>query len=303
MAENKKSFILYTDKLEMWEECTNEEAGQLIKHILRYVNDENPVLENRDLRFAWLGIKSQLNKDLESYKDKIEQNSINGRVGNLKRWNKDLFKEYNAGQISLEEAEHIANNRKGSPPDRPPIAPDRPGSPPIAKIADTDTDTVTDTDTDILLKKETKESFIEFPENESDNPPAKKEKKVAPKKEKPFSFKSALLEFGFSPDLVNEWLMIRKRKKAINSEISFNNIIEQIKKTNQPPDNVLKIIVNKQWKGFNAEWLLNENNNGNTDNRPKQTNTRKVSGHQYAAGILSEQLAANSESFDYSITP
>ena len=159
------------------------------------------------------------------------------------------------------------------------------------------------TNENILLKKETKEYIIDFPENETNNTPSEQKEKSCAKKEKPFDFKTAMLDFGFSEELTDEWLMIRKKRKAINSQMAFKNIVEQIKKTNQPPDDVLKIIVNKQWKGFNAEWLLNENSNGNTDNRPKQTNARKVSGHQYAAGILSEQLAANSEGFDYSITP
>lgn len=47
MAENKKSFLMYCDWKETFESLTDEEAGKLIKHFYRYVNDENPVSDNR----------------------------------------------------------------------------------------------------------------------------------------------------------------------------------------------------------------------------------------------------------------
>jgi hypothetical protein len=42
MAEGKKSFIAYADWLETFEELTDEEAGKLVKHLFRYVNDQDP---------------------------------------------------------------------------------------------------------------------------------------------------------------------------------------------------------------------------------------------------------------------
>ena len=47
MAINKKSFVAYCDWIESFEELSNEEAGKLVKHLFRYVNDldpENPTL-------------------------------------------------------------------------------------------------------------------------------------------------------------------------------------------------------------------------------------------------------------------
>ena len=66
-----------------------------------------------------------------------------------------------------------------------------------------------------------------------------------------------MLAEGFAPELVDEWLKIRKAKKAINSELAFKTFIEQVRKTNQDINAVLNIVVQKQWKGFEADWLHN----------------------------------------------
>ena len=40
--KNKKSFLLYADWKETFETLSDDKAGELIKHIFAYVNDENP---------------------------------------------------------------------------------------------------------------------------------------------------------------------------------------------------------------------------------------------------------------------
>ena len=62
MAENKKSFILYADLIKNIDHLTNEEKGILFNHLLEYVNDMNPVLEDRVILSAWKFIQSQLKK-------------------------------------------------------------------------------------------------------------------------------------------------------------------------------------------------------------------------------------------------
>lgn len=82
MAENKKGFVLYADQKLIFDDLTNEEAGILIKHIFAYVNDENPVFEDRFLDMAFKPIKLQLKRDLVKYEAVKERNSANAR----KRW-------------------------------------------------------------------------------------------------------------------------------------------------------------------------------------------------------------------------
>lgn len=73
MAENKKSFILYTDQKELIEELTNEEAGILLKHLYRYVNDENPVCEDKQAKLAFISIKQALKRDLKKWETQQKQ--------------------------------------------------------------------------------------------------------------------------------------------------------------------------------------------------------------------------------------
>lgn len=136
MAEDKKGFLLYADQKELFDQLPNEKAGELIKFIFAYVNDEYPETDDLVLKLAFTPIKQQLKRDLKRYEDKIDRKSISGREGNLKRWNKDIYNDYKKGNHTLEEAENIAKSRKVSRTD---IL----QSHPIAKIADKDNVNVT----------------------------------------------------------------------------------------------------------------------------------------------------------------
>jgi dihydroneopterin aldolase len=64
MAQDKKSFVLYADLIKSIEHLTNEEKGILFNHLLEYVNDMNPILEDRLVLTAWKPIELQLKRDL-----------------------------------------------------------------------------------------------------------------------------------------------------------------------------------------------------------------------------------------------
>lgn len=82
MADNKKSFLLYCDLIHTVEQLTNEQAGDLFKHILRYVNDQQPETESVITRIAFEPIKQSLKRDLQKYEDIRKRNQDNAR----KRW-------------------------------------------------------------------------------------------------------------------------------------------------------------------------------------------------------------------------
>ena len=110
-----------------------------------------------------------------------------------------------------------------------------------------------------LEKKKQKSTSVDFGEEEN-NQPLNAQKETSPPvapAPPPFNFRKAMLSEGFAPELVDEWLKIRKAKKAINTERAFKTFIEQVRKTNQDINTVLSIIVQKQWKGFEADWLHN----------------------------------------------
>jgi hypothetical protein len=83
MANGKKSFVLYADLIKSVEHLTDEELGKLFKHILLYVNDEHPALEDRLLLTAWKPIERSLKEDLKKWEDKIEKRKEAGRKGGL----------------------------------------------------------------------------------------------------------------------------------------------------------------------------------------------------------------------------
>ena len=109
-----------------------------------------------------------------------------------------------------------------------------------------------------LEKKKQKSTSVDLEEEEKKEEPLNSEKKTSPPvapAPPPFNFKQAMLSEGFTPELVDEWLKIRKAKKAVNTERAFKTFIEQVRKTNQDINTVLSIIVQKQWRGFEADWL------------------------------------------------
>ena len=86
MAENKKSFILYCDIIHTIEKLSDDDAGKLFKHILRYVNDLNPTTDHLITQVAFEPIKQQLKRDLVKFQNKITKLSENGKKGAEKRW-------------------------------------------------------------------------------------------------------------------------------------------------------------------------------------------------------------------------
>lgn len=81
--EGKKSFVLYTDQREVFDELSDEDAGRLIKHIFSYVNDENPSTDDLLLKVAFLPIKTQLKRDLKIWDEKKQQRAEAGRKGGI----------------------------------------------------------------------------------------------------------------------------------------------------------------------------------------------------------------------------
>lgn len=79
MAADKKSFILYADLIDNIDHLTNEEKGILFTHLLYYVNDKNPVLEDRLILTAWKPIERQLKRDLKKFEEIKSKRSDAGK--------------------------------------------------------------------------------------------------------------------------------------------------------------------------------------------------------------------------------
>lgn len=116
MAENKKGFMLYADQKEIFSELPDEIAGQLIKLVFSYVNDENPKEDDLLLKIAFTPIKHQLKRDLKKYQERCNKNRDNVR----KRWNKKDTKNtivYNRIQPDTKHTDIDNDTDKGNDTD------------------------------------------------------------------------------------------------------------------------------------------------------------------------------------------
>jgi hypothetical protein len=86
MAKDKKGFILYADQKALFEQLPNDKAGELIKFIFAYVNDENPETEDLIINLAFTPIKQQLKRDLIKFEETKGKRSEAGKAGANKRW-------------------------------------------------------------------------------------------------------------------------------------------------------------------------------------------------------------------------
>jgi hypothetical protein len=86
MAKDKKGFILYADQKAIFDQLPNDKAGELIKFILSYVNDENPETDDLIIKLAFTPIQQQLKRDLIKYEETKENRSKAGKAGANKRW-------------------------------------------------------------------------------------------------------------------------------------------------------------------------------------------------------------------------
>lgn len=104
MAENKKSFVLYSDSQGLVNQLPDDVAGRLLKHIYAYVNDENPTTDELLLNIAFEPIKMQLKRDLVKYEKKRDQWSEAGKKSAKQR----ALIKYNESQRTLTNVDSVA---------------------------------------------------------------------------------------------------------------------------------------------------------------------------------------------------
>lgn len=114
MAGGKNSILIYTDWIDTFESLTDEEAGRLVKHLFRYVNDKNPIAPDRLTEISFISLKNTLKRDLKKWESEVDKKSNSGKLGNLKRWHLDLYELIIKKELTIEDAELIAQNRTKS---------------------------------------------------------------------------------------------------------------------------------------------------------------------------------------------
>lgn len=113
MATDKKSFILYADAIHTIEKLSDADAGQLLKHLMRYVNDQNPVTDNPLVDIAFEPIKQQLKRDLVKFEDVKVKRSEAGKAGASKRWqmlSNDNKAKQSIAKIAVNDNDNVNDN-------------------------------------------------------------------------------------------------------------------------------------------------------------------------------------------------
>lgn len=80
MAENKKSFILHLDSLEVLDELTPTQCGELLLAMRAY-NEGNDVNLSGLLKAVFIPFRNQFDRDLEKYNAIVLRNRENGAKG------------------------------------------------------------------------------------------------------------------------------------------------------------------------------------------------------------------------------
>jgi len=79
----KKSFLLYTDQIEIFKALSDDQRGALIMHVFDYNMNGHTIPDISDpvLSMAFTAIKMSMDRDIEKYDSIVERNRINGLLG------------------------------------------------------------------------------------------------------------------------------------------------------------------------------------------------------------------------------
>ena len=95
-------------------------------------------------------------------------------------------------------------------------------------------------------------------------------------KGKRFDFKQSLIQIGVSPEVAEDWMHVRKTKRAANTETAYNRILHEIKKSGLSPNECITIAVSRSWQGFQADWVANQQRQRPTGRMSVLDNNRMV---------------------------
>ena len=274
----KETFLFYADWLNVIRDLPSEVQLEVYQAIAEYAIYGNLIELKPLAKVAFGFVKQTIDRDTQKYISISEKRSEAGKKGGRRLKDNEL-EESNEKQKKQLLSE---KSKKSNCPLN-------------------DNDNVNDNDFSFLEKKKQKSARVDFDEEEKNNQPLSDQKETSPRvaaAPPPFNFRQAMLSAGFAADLTEEWLKIRKAKKAVNSELAFKIFLEQVQRTGQDKNAILALIVQKQWKGFNASWVQSAqqphnpqepviiDQNGNIISGTHTTNTA-------GANVVGRQTAAN----------
>lgn len=86
---------------------------------------------------------------------------------------------------------------------------------------------------------------------------------------KSFDFKKQFLDLGVEAKILEDWLKVRKTKKAVNSETAFKGLKNKMEASGMSFNECVKISAEKSWAGFDVEWMKEKQKYDNSANITK----------------------------------
>ena len=262
----KETFLFYADWLNVIRDLPSEVQLEVYQAIAEYAIYGNLIELKPLAKVAFGFVKQTIDRDTQKYISISEKRSEAGKRGGRSLKDNELEESNEKQKKQLLSGKSKKSN---------------------CPLNDNDNDNVNDNDFSFLEKKKQKSASVDFEEEEKNN--------------QPFNFRQAMLSAGFAADLTEDWLRIRKTKKAVNSERAFKIFLEQVQRTGRDKNEILALVVQKQWKGFEASWVQSTqqshnpqepviiDQNGNIISGTHTTNTAgaNVVGRQTASNIAS----------------
>lgn len=86
----------------------------------------------------------------------------------------------------------------------------------------------------------------------------KKDTSRKSKNSKESEFKKKLLDLGVDEKYANDWIQVRKEKRASFTDSAIDGVIKECEKYNFPFPEAIKNCAERSWQGFKYEWLRKE---------------------------------------------
>lgn len=94
-----------------------------------------------------------------------------------------------------------------------------------------------------------------IPDNKLNNNTDNKRFKEKINKKEKFNFKKSLLDLGVEEQYIDDWLKVRKKKKASNTETAFDAFRNECVRNNFDYNEAVKFSAQNSYSGFKFEWI------------------------------------------------
>ena len=101
------------------------------------------------------------------------------------------------------------------------------------------------------------DSLLLIPDSLSLNPDSPPKKKVVVAKAPKFDFKNELLLLGVDKQFLDDWLTVRKKKKASNTKTALKGLMKEVAKSGLSVGEAIELSARNSWAGFAAQWCEN----------------------------------------------